>query len=197
MTSIADTALSKLDQEHRLLNAVVSQASTKVAGRYVFRGEIAIKLAEVREHEKRPPELKAEQAILSAKAGEPALEFAAFFFWDYSALKPTVELLSPMLSAAGKYIAFCNNIDLGTAYTLAFGDVVFYVLPLDESTVYNELLELVRLEKNDLKKLDAAGKLDAIIDGTRKLRGVYERIPFERGLELMGPVKDPGENRPV
>lgn len=197
MTRIADTALRDLDQEHRLLNAVVSQASTRVAGRYVFRGEIAIKLAPVREHEKRPPELKAEQAILSAKAGEPALEFAAFFLWNYASLADAVELMGPYLAPSGRYIAFCNNIDLGTAYAVAFGDVNVYVLPLDESTVYNELLELARLDKNDVKKHDAAGKLDAIIDGTRKLRGVYERIPFARGLEIMGPVKDPGENRPV
>jgi hypothetical protein len=197
MTTIADTALGKLDSEHRLLNAVVSQPSTKAPGRYVFRGEIAIKLAEVREHEKRPPEIKAEQAILSAVAGQPYLQFASFFFWDFSLLKPTVELLAPMLSPEGRYIAFVNNIDLGAAYTVPFGDVVFYVLPLDESTVYNELLELLRIEKNDLKKLDAAGKLDAIVDGAKKIRGVYERISFERGLELMGPVKDPSEGRPV
>ena len=41
---------------------------------------------------------------------------------------------------------------------------MFYVLPIDEATVYNELLELLPLEKTELKRLDTAGKTDRVVD---------------------------------
>ena len=77
------------------------------------------------------------------------------------------------------------------------GDATFYVLPLDESSVFNELLELLKLDKDRLKKLGPIEKVEAIVAGAANFKKTYERISYERGLELMGPVRDPGENRPV
>ncbi len=74
---------------------------------------------------------------------------------------------------------------------------MFYVLPIDEATVYNELLELLYLEKNDLKKLDTAGKLDAVADVAVKYDVTFDMITYDEGLGLMGPVRNPNENRPV
>ena len=70
------------------------------------------------------------------------------------------ETLGDTLSAGGKYFLFCNNIDLSKKYQVAMKGAMFYVLPIDEATVYNELLELLYLEKNELKKLDTAGKTE-------------------------------------
>jgi hypothetical protein len=74
---------------------------------------------------------------------------------------------------------------------------MFYVLPIDEATVYNELLELLYLEKGDLKKLDTAGKTDAVADAALKFDVTFDVITYEEGLKLMGPVRNPNENRPV
>jgi hypothetical protein len=74
---------------------------------------------------------------------------------------------------------------------------MFYVLPIDEATVYNELLDLLYLEKNELKKLDTAAKLDAIADAAMKFDVTFDMITYSEGLELMGPVRNPNENRPV
>jgi hypothetical protein len=74
---------------------------------------------------------------------------------------------------------------------------MFYVLPIDESTVYNELLDLFYLEKNDLKKKDTAGKLDAVADAALKFDITFDTITYAEGLALMGPVRNPNENRPV
>jgi hypothetical protein len=76
-------------------------------------------------------------------------------------------------------------------------DIPFYVLPIDGATVYNELLDLLYIERNDLKKLDTAGKLDAIADKALKFTGTFEEITFQEGLKRMGPVRNPNENRPV
>jgi hypothetical protein len=191
-------ALTQLEGDQRLLNPVVRGESSKVPGRLLFRGELVLKKPEARENEKRPPELKADQVILATSPGDSKLEFAAFYLLSFASLSSAAELLASMMLPSGRYLAFCNNIDLGTAYLVPFGEFSFHVLPLDESTVYNELLELVRIEKNDVKKLDAVGKLDAIVTAaSKKLYAKFERITYERGLELMGPVRNPGEHRPV
>jgi hypothetical protein len=192
-----DNALIRLERDERLLNPVVRGESSKVPGRVLFRGELVLKKPESREQEKRPPELKADQVILATSPGAPTLDFAAFYLLSFESLAAAAELLSSMLVPSGRYLAFCNNIDLGAAYVVPFGELSFYVLPLDESTVYNELLDLVRIEKNDIKKLDSVGKLDAIVTASKKLYAKFERISYERGLELMGPVRNPGEHRPV
>ncbi len=192
-----DSALSQLERDGRLLNPVVRGESSKVAGRHLFRGELVLKKPESREQEKRPPELKADQVILATSVGAPTLDFAAFYLLSFESLKVAADVLASMLTSSGRYFAFCNNIDLGAAYIVPFGELSFYVLPLDESTVYNELLELVRIEKNDIKKLDSVGKLDAIVTASKKVHAKFERISYERGLELMGPVRNPGEHRPV
>ena len=70
------------------------------------------------------------------------------------------------------------------------------MLPLDEATVYNELLELFHIERGDLKKIDTAGKLAAVADGAARFNEKFETISFEQGLEVMGPIKI-RENRPV
>ena len=73
----------------------------------------------------------------------------------------------------------------------------FYILPIDEAGVYNEILELLYLEKGDLKKLDTGGKLDKVADAALKFSDKFPDLAYEDGLKIMGPVKNLNENRPV
>ena len=77
----------------------------------------------------------------------------------------------------------------------------FFVLPIDESTVYNEVLALLYIEKTELKKLDTAGKTDAVADKALALPASFAqgfpKISFEEGVASMGPVRNLYENRPV
>ena len=66
-----------------------------------------------------------------------------------------------------------------------------------KSGVYNEILELLYLEKGTLKKLDTAGKLDAVADAALGFEESFPEITYEEGLKLMGPVRNKNENRPV
>lgn len=196
MTILEETAFARLEREGRLLNPVLKSES-KLPGRFLFRGELALKFQTLTADEKRPPLLKAEQVLAVGQAGDATFPFLAAYLLSFESLRDVAEVLGDTLSPAGKYFIFCNNIDLGSKYQVPMGGVTFYVLPLDESTVYNEMLELLRMDKNDLKKLDPGGKVDAVADAARKFKQKYEEISFERGLEVMGPVRDPGENRPV
>jgi hypothetical protein len=205
ITTLADsgidtTAFARLQAEGRLLNPVLKGATHKV-GRIGFRGELALRFGTKLADEARPPELTCDQVIAVAQAGNPKLPFFAGYLLSFEHLKDVAETLGDTLSAGGKYFLFCNNIDLSKKYQVPYNangnGALFYVLPIDESTVYNELLDLLYLEKTELKKLDTAGKTDRVADAALKFDVTFDTITYAEGLALMGPVRNPNENRPV
>ena len=180
VSSLADTAFARLDAEGRMLNPVLKGATRK-PGRFGFRGELALRFATKMADEARPPELKCDQVIAVATVGDPKLPFFAGYLLSFEHLKDVAETLGDTLSAGGKYFLFCNNIDLSKKYQVPLKGALFYVLPIDESTVYNELLDLLYLEKNELKKLDTAGKTDRVADAALKFDVTFERSPTPKG----------------
>lgn len=193
---LASTAFARLESEGRLLNPVL-KAATHKPGRFGFRGELALRFAPKLADEARPPELTCDQVIAVAQVGDAKLPFFAGYLLNFAHLKDVADVLGDTLSAGGKYFLFCNNIDLSKKYQVPLNGAMFYVLPIDEATVYNEMLELLYLEKNDLKKLDTAGKTDRVADAALKFDITFDTITYEEGLALMGPVRNPNENRPV
>jgi hypothetical protein len=193
---LADTAFNRLESEGRLLNPVL-KGPTHKPGRFGFRGELALRFAQKKADEARPPELTCDQVIAIATVGDPKLAFFAGYLLSFEHLQDVAEVLGDTLSAGGKYFLFCNNIDLSKKYQVPLKGALFYVLPIDEATVYNELLELLYLEKGELKKLDTAGKTDRVADAALKFDITFDTITYAEGLALMGPVRNPNENRPV
>jgi hypothetical protein len=196
MTTIDQTALGRLEAEGRLLNSVL-KGPTKKASRIGFRGDIALKFQAKMADEARPPEISCEQVIAAAHEGDSHIGFLAGFLLSFEYIRLLAEALGDALSPKGKYILFCDNIDISKRYQVEFGGATFYVLPIDEATVYNETLQLLYLEKNDLKKLDTAGKVDAIVDKAMGFDQSFQKLTFEEGCKLMGPVRNVYENRPV
>ncbi len=196
MTKITDTAFARLEAEGRLVNPVL-KSPTRKPGRFGFRGDLALKFAPKMADEARPPELKVEQVMAIAEKGAPTIPFLTAYLHSFEYLKPLAEVLGETLAPSGKYILYCNNIDLSKKYTVPYAGARFTVLPLDESGVYNEILELLYLEKGALKKLDTAGKLDAVADAALGFDESFPEITYEEGLKIMGPVRNKNENRPV
>jgi len=193
---LQDTGFARLEAEGRLLNPVL-KGPTHKPGRFGFRGELALKFAPTIADEARPPLLAVDQVLACSDVGSTTLPFFAAYLLSFEYLKPTAEVLAETLSPDGKYFLFCNNIDLLKKYRVPYGNAVFYVLPIDEAGVYNELLELLYLEKSALKKLDTAAKLDTIADTALRFVADYPLLSYEAGLQLMGPVRDESANRPV
>jgi hypothetical protein len=196
MTTIETTALGRLDQEGRLLNAVL-KGPTKKPGRFGFRGDIALKFQTQLADEKRPPEISVEQVLAIAQEGETAIPILAGYLHSFAYLPAVADVLGGLLSPTGTYFMYCNNIDLLARYRVTFGNITFFVLPCDESTVWKEMLDLMGIDKNDIKKLDTAGKLDYLLDAARGFDAAGTAISYEEGLAAMAPVKNRNENRPV
>jgi len=195
-TTIEQTALWSLDQEGRLLDAVLKAPTTK-PGRFGFRGDIALEFQQQVADEKRPPEYSLEQVLTFAKEDEPALPIIVGYLHSFAYLKTLTEVLKDKLKPGGVYIMFCNNIDLLAKYSTRIGDITFRVLPCDESTVWKEMMDLAGVDKNDIKKLDTAGKLDYLLDAAKDIDASYAEISYEEGVARMEPVKNRNENRPV
>lgn len=194
--SIMNTALARLESEGRLVNSVL-KGPTHKPGRVGFRGDIALKFQAKLADEARPPEISTDQIIAVAEEGQDHIAFMAGFLLSFEYLKMLAEVVGESLSPKGKYLMFCDNIDLSKRYQVDFGGATFYILPIDEATVYNEVLELLYLEKTELKRLDTAGKVDAIADKAVFFTETFPKITYEEGLKLMGPVRNLYENRPV
>ncbi|MEF3367848.1 hypothetical protein V3H18_15045 [Methylocystis sp. 9N] len=196
MTQIEKTALARLEREGRLLNAVLKGPMTE-PGRFGFRGDIALKFQTQLADEKRPPDFCMEQVLTYAKEGEPTIPILAGYLHNFAYLETVVEVMGDLLSPTGVYFMFCNNIDLLAKYRVKIGEITFNILPCDESTVWKEMMDLNSVDKNDIKKLDTAGKTDYLLDAALKFNDAYEVIAYQQGVERMEPVKNRNENRPV
>jgi hypothetical protein len=196
MVKISDTGFARLEAEGRLVNPVL-KAPTKKPGRFGFRGELALKFASKLADEARPPELKADQVMAIAEEGGTTIPFLTCYLHSFEYLKLLADVLGDALSPTGTYFCYCNNIDLLKRYQVSLNGASFYILPIDEAGVYNELLELLYLEKNDLKRLDTAAKLDKVADAALKFADKFPDLTYEDGLKIMGPVRNQNENRPV
>ncbi len=194
--TIENTALGRLEREGRLLNAVL-RSPTKRPGRFGFRGDIALRFQTQVADEKRPPELSIEQVLTIVQDGESTIPILAGYLHSFAYLDVASEVLDGLLRPGGTYFVFCNNIDLLAKYRITLRGITFYVMPCDESTVWKEMLDLMSIDKNDIKKLDTAGKLDYLLDAATGFDAKYDVITYEEGLARMGPVKNRNENRPV
>jgi hypothetical protein len=195
-TTFDATAFGRLDREGRLLNAVL-KGPTKKPGRFGFRGDIALKFQQQLADEKRPPEFSIEQVLTIAQAGEPTIPILVGYLHSFEYLAVASQVLEGLLSPGGSYFLFCNNVDLLSKYRITINGITYHILPCDESTVWKEMLELVDVDKNDIKKLDTAGKLDHVLDAALGKTFAFDVISYEEGLKRMEPVKNRNENRPV
>ncbi len=187
------TIIEKLEQEKKLYSPVFS-GKTGLPDTWGFRGNLVLKEAEKLADEARPPEIFADQVIISADAAK--INFLACHVDSLGHLEYIVEALKPYLHMGGKYFVFAGNIDISEKYFIELGGSGFFILPLDEATVWNEILDCFSLERGDLKRLGSGEKIDAVAAAASGFSGRFRNISYEEGLAAMGPIRIP-ENRPV
>lgn len=80
-------------------------------------------------------------------------------------------------------------IDLDADGIFEYKGVKFYAFMLDESSVWNEVLDYFSLEKGDLKKLSSEDKLVAIYDEISSSANEAVNKSFDEMKSLMGSTK--------
>lgn len=175
MTAVADTPFAKLNDEGRLLKPTLN-ADTHVAGRFGFRGEISFD----------GPETVLKEVFSVSEDGKPAIGFLAGSIATYESLPKLVETLGAALDSEGKYFVYISDLPQGNRLLIHFGDVKIFAIFLDDTSVYNELIDTFYVDKVKLKKYDTAAKLDALADVGLKYAEIsnYKEVSYEDGLAI-------------
>jgi hypothetical protein len=173
MTAIADTPFAKLDSEGRLQKPILN-ADTHVAGRFGYRGEISYD----------GPDILLKEVFSVSETGKPAIGFLAGSIKQYESLPKLVETFGAAFNGDGKYFIYIADLPQGNRFYLRFGDVKIFAISIDETTVYNELIDTFYVDKVKLKKFDTSAKLDALADVGLQYASLsdYAEVSYEDGL---------------
>lgn len=174
-TALESPAFQRLEAEARLLKPALNGA-TRHPGRFGFRGEIALTM---------DPPVTLKEAIATADDAEATLSFLAGSLSTFKDLPALVEALGPSIKAGGKYFIYVSDLDRASRYQIEFKGVSLYVLPIDDTSIYNELIDFLYLDKTKMKKMETAEKVDTIADGALKYSQAYEVISYEEGLKRL------------
>jgi len=109
---------------------------------------------------KLPPKIQAKQVILISD--ENVIKFFACELESFNHFKPMFEKYKEFFSPDGLNLLFVTDLD-GNG-TFEYEGVKFTAFMLDESSVWNELLELANLEKGDMKKLSSEEKIETLYE---------------------------------
>lgn len=173
--TIESSAFQRLEAEGRLLKPA-HKGPTHLAGRFGFRGEIALTI---------DPPVTLEAAFAVADNDELTLSFLAGSLTSFKQLPALVAALGDNIKPEGKYFIYVSDLGRASRYQIEFNGVPFYILPIDDTSVYNELIDYLYLDKTRMKKMDTAEKVDAIADGALKYGEKYEVISYEEGLKRL------------
>jgi len=131
---------------------------------YGYRGSLIITPGKVLSADKQlPPKATATQVILTSmgeKIDVLACELETLNFFE-----PFVKQYKEVLSPKGLYLLFVTDLDYDGKFE--YEGITFNAFSLDESSVWNELLEHADLSKGDLKRLSAQEKIDTVCNAIK------------------------------
>jgi hypothetical protein len=137
---------------------------------YGYRGSLVITPGKVLSADKQlPPKATATQVILTANGD--TIDFLACELETLDFFEPFVERYKGVLSPEGLYLLFVVDLDADGKFE--YEGITFYAFSLDESSVWNELLDHADLSKGDLKKASAEEKIDIVCE---EIKGTTLRI---------------------
>jgi len=137
---------------------------------YGYRGSLVITPGTVISADKQlPPKATCTQTILVTDSEK--IDFLACELSTLNFFEPFVETYKDVLSPDGLYIFFITDLDTNGKFT--YQGITFNAFALDESSVWNELLDHADLSKGDLKKSSPTEKIDTIYD---EIKGTSLRL---------------------
>ena len=157
------------------------------SGTQAYRGDLVLTEGEVADASgrRKPPTSTVRQAVLLAD--EHRLLLAAGFLDDLAKLADFGARYGADFADGVKLLFFVANIAQPMQVELAAARV--YLVPLEDGLVWNELLDEVKLEKEDLKGQSAAAKVVTVAAAFQDYRPRGDLLALEEALSRTIVVK--------
>ena len=169
---------------------------TREAGISAYRGDLVLIQGAFRDGsttDRKPPELLLKQAAILAD--DQKFIFVSGLFDELAYVETFLEKYKPLLSPETLTLFFVENIDSNMQVVL--DGITFKFVPYKEGMIWNETLELVYLEKADLKGQSAEDKVLTVYEAAKSFSTKTDTIPFEEALSKTIVVKKEAAVGPV
>jgi hypothetical protein len=187
--------IESYDQQGLLFIPSVKGA-TRLAGVSAYRGDLVLKQGALREGsatDRKPPELLLHQSAILA--GSEKLIFVSGLFYELKDVSAFVEKYGEALTPETLTLFFVENI--ASPIQSVIKGVTFRFLPYKDGFVWNETLDLLYIEKADLKGRSAEDKVVTVYEAAKGFAIKTPAIAFEDALQKTIVVKKEAAVGPV
>lgn len=165
-----------------LLSITSVLGATSDKNKFAFRGDLVLKEGELKEgseRDRKPPEVVIYQSVILADSGK--FLFVGGLLYRLDQLTLFVEKYRDALAPDTLLLLYVENID--QVLKVEYAGCTFQLLPYGDGMIWNELLELLYLEKSDLKGQTAEDKVKTVADAAMGFDTKTAPISFEQALE--------------
>lgn len=169
---------------------------TSEAGLSAYRGDLVLIQGSFREGsttDRKPPELLLKQAAIIAT--DDKFVFVSGLFDELADVQTFLEKYKPVLSPDTLTLFFVENI--ASNMQVVLDGITFRFVPYKEGMVWNETLELLYIEKADLKGQSPEDKVVTVYEAAKGFNIKAETIPFEEALSKTIVVKKEAAVGPI
>lgn len=172
--------------ESLFFNANFKEAASE-AGLVAYRGELVLQEGEVADAQgrRKPPTDVLKQAILLGDGN--GLKLISGSLDELQQFSFVVEKFGPGFDASTIAVFFTVNIPTGFTATVNGAKVAF--IPLVQGMVWNELADLVALDKGDFKGLSAADKVTTVYSALKSHKFKLPESTVEEALKTTNDAK--------
>lgn len=155
----------------------------------IYRGDLVLEFGEVTERgDRKPPVIVAKQAALLAKEDKIIMLIAGLDRLEDLAL--VAEHYQADCSDEVSALFFVHNIKEEMQVTC--GSITAFAVPLDDGMIWNEALELLCIEKSDLKGQSAEEKVETLYGELKSAKLNYQVLDWDAALTKTVEVKHSG-----
>ncbi|MFA6189532.1 MAG: hypothetical protein WC680_09685 [Sulfuricurvum sp.] len=150
--------------ENKLEWMIVFNGATE-SYKYAYRGCLIVTEGKVISAENTlPPKEIVKQVLLATNSD--TIDFLAIELPTINLFEGFVAKYKEYLTPEGKYLLFIS--DINGKGKFVYEGITFYAYALDESSVWNEVLDYADLSKGDLKKMSDKEKIDAVCNEMKR-----------------------------
>lgn len=177
-----------------LITSVLGATGMKDVG--AFRGDLVLKEGALREGsttDRKPPELLLKQ--VAALADSEKMLFISGLFGELEDVKDFLHKYASVLTPETTTLFFVENI--ASSMQVNLDGVLFKFLPYKEGLIWNDTMEILYIEKADLKGQSAEDKVLTVYEAAKGYKIKVEPISFEQALSQTIEVKKSAAVGPV